>query len=187
MDWVGGRLTVHVPKLEHHGEKHATRVIPIFPEIRPYLDDAFALAGERGLDPTAPVINRYRDANANLRTQFNRIINRAADLDSLLNGPSEIKPWPRLFQNLRATRQTELAHEFPLHVVCAWIGNSQAVAKEHYLQVTDADFAKAAGSEKAPQKAQQKGAETSGKERQRGTAKTKTAEKFAISAVSESF
>jgi len=28
---------------------------------------------------------------------------------------------------------------------CAWIGNSRPVAAKHYLQVTDAHFAKAAG------------------------------------------
>jgi hypothetical protein len=53
-------------------------------------------------------------------------------------------PWPKLFQNLRASRETELAAEFPLHVVCAWIGNSAAIAQKHYLQVTDADFERAA-------------------------------------------
>ena len=81
-----------------------------------------------------PIITRYRDANANLRTQFERIIKRAG-----------LKPWPKLFHNLRATRQTELAEQFPMHVVCEWIGNSQAVAQEHYLRVTDEHFAKATG------------------------------------------
>src|SRR5262249_3123148 len=33
---------------------------------------------------------------------------------------------------------------YPMHVVCAWIGNSAAVAAAHYLQVVEADFAKAA-------------------------------------------
>jgi hypothetical protein len=42
-----------------------------------------------------------------------------------------------LFQNLRAARETELAETFPLHVVCAWLGNSRPVAMKHYLQVTD--------------------------------------------------
>src|SRR5262249_42219374 len=56
-----------------------------------------------------------------------------------------LKPWPKLFQNMRATRETELAQDYPLHVVCEWIGNSKAVATKHYLQVTDADFAKAQG------------------------------------------
>jgi len=31
----------------------------------------------------------------------------------------------------------------PLHVVCAWIGNSQPVAMKHYLQVTDDHFRQA--------------------------------------------
>jgi hypothetical protein len=30
-----------------------------------------------------------------------------------------------------------------MHVVCAWIGNSQAVAAKHYLQTTDEHFEKA--------------------------------------------
>ena len=30
-----------------------------------------------------------------------------------------------------------------MHVVCAWIGNSEAIAAKHYLQVTDADFEQA--------------------------------------------
>lgn len=35
--------------------------------------------------------------------------------------------------------------DFPAHVVCAWIGNSEAVARKHYLQLTDDHFAKAVG------------------------------------------
>ena len=34
----------------------------------------------------------------------------------------------------------ELAETYPLHVVCAWIGNSPRVAAEAYLQVTEAHF-----------------------------------------------
>jgi hypothetical protein len=51
-------------------------------------------------------------------------------------------PW----HNLWATRQTELSAEFPLHVVCYWMGNKQAVAAEHYLQVTEEDFRRGAKS-----------------------------------------
>ena len=49
-----------------------------------------------------PVITRYRDSNANLRTQLLRIIPRR-----------RLKPWPKLFQNLRASRATELAGRAP--------------------------------------------------------------------------
>lgn len=55
------------------------------------------------------------------------------------------RPWPKLFQNMRSSRETDLAAVFPIHVVCAWLGNSPAVARKHYLQVTDADFEKGSG------------------------------------------
>ncbi|MFM9063616.1 MAG: hypothetical protein ACKOOI_11390 [Pirellula sp.] len=45
----------------------------------------------------------------------------------------------------RASRQTELQREFPLHVVCSWLGNSPRIAQQSYLLVTEDDFAKAAG------------------------------------------
>ncbi len=49
----------------------------------------------------------------------------------------------KLWHNLRASRQTELCREHPEHVVCYWMGNSRSVAREHYLQVTDADIQRA--------------------------------------------
>ncbi len=91
------------------------------------------------------VITRYRECNANLRTQLERIIERAG-----------LKPWPKLFQNLRASLATELANEHPGHVAAAWLGHSTAVASKHYWQVTDADFARAtAPSAPVAQKAAQ--------------------------------
>ncbi|MFN9851733.1 MAG: hypothetical protein ACK57P_07945 [Planctomycetota bacterium] len=48
-------------------------------------------------------------------------------------------------QEERASRQTELQREFPLHVVCSWLGNSPRIAQQSYLLVTEDDFAKAAG------------------------------------------
>ena len=47
---------------------------------------------------------------------------------------------------MRASRETELVVDYPIHVVCAWIGNSPAVAAKHYLQVRDEDFDRAAKS-----------------------------------------
>jgi integrase len=127
VDWDRGRITVHSPKTEHHPGKDS-RTIPIFPELRPQLEEAF----ERAPEGAVYVISRYRDTNKNLRTRFERIIRRAG-----------LKPWPKLFVNLRSTRETELAESFPMHVVCEWIGNSQPVAMKHYLQVTDEHFARA--------------------------------------------
>ncbi len=83
------------------------------------------------------MIGRYRQG-ANLNPHFRRIIKRAG-----------LTPWERTWHNMRASRQTELAATFPLHTVCAWIGNTKAIAAGHYLQVTDADWARATGSEEA--------------------------------------
>jgi integrase len=127
VDWDRNRLRVPSPKTEHI-EGHESRIIPLFPELRGPLLEVFEQA-EPGVEH---VITRYRDGNQNLRTHFERIIRRAG-----------LEPWPKLFHNLRATRQTGLAETFPIHVVCKWIGNSAVVAKEHYLQVTDSHFRQA--------------------------------------------
>lgn len=135
IDWEGERMTIHASKTEHHDDG-GIRVVPIFPELRPYLDAVYFArleAEEAGRETSEFVITRYRHANVNLRTQLLKIIKRAG-----------LKPWPKLFQNLRSTRETELAATHPLYVVCEWIGNSKLIAQEHYLQVTDADFQKAA-------------------------------------------
>jgi hypothetical protein len=126
-------MVVYSPKTEHH-VGGASRVVPIFPELRRHLEDAWEIA-----QPGAVyVIARHREHNANLRTQLLRFIERAG-----------VKPWPKLFHNMRASRQTELAEEYPAHVVCEWMGNSQAVATKHYLQVTDDHFERACGTVKS--------------------------------------
>lgn len=71
-----------------------------------------------------------------------------------------LEVWPKLWHNLRATRETELAEQYPSRVACAWIGNSVQVAAKHYLQVTDEHFEMAC--EKAAHKAAQKPAKTTG-------------------------
>lgn len=81
-----------------------------------------------------------------------------------------LEPWPKLFHNLRASRQTELSESYPMHVVCAWLGNSTVVAMGHYLQVTDAHFEKAAldGAEKATQNPTRYAPESAGIGQNRG-------------------
>ena len=64
-----------------------------------------------------------------------------------------VSGWPRLFHSVkleeeRASPQTELQREFPLHVVCAWLGNSPRIAQQIYLPLTEDDFARAAGVKK---------------------------------------
>jgi integrase len=121
------RIVVTSPKTAHH-KGHESRVIPLFPEVALALNDVRSetTTGETFL------VTRYRCPNQNLRTQLGRIIQKAG-----------LTPWPKPFQNLRSTRETELMEHYPAHVVCAWIGNSEAVARKHYLQVTDPHFERA--------------------------------------------
>jgi len=97
----------------------------------PHLEAAWE-AAEPG---TEYVIDRYCNMGGNLRTQLRRIIKRAG-----------LAPWPRIFRNLRSSRQTELKETFPSHVVCKWIGNSPQVARKHYLQTTEEHFERATKS-----------------------------------------
>jgi integrase len=137
INWADGRFTVHSPKTEHHPGQD-TRQVPLFPELLPYLREAFE-AAEPG---TEYAITRYRRLNANLHTQLRRILWRAG-----------VDTWPRLFQNLRASCDTDLVARFPAHVCARWLGHTPQIAAKHYLQVTDADFLEAAGMVSDPGRA----------------------------------
>ncbi len=160
VDWDAGRIVVPSPKTEHHVGK-ASRTIPLFAELRPILTEAFDLAPDGAV---YVVDGNHREAantasgwrNCNLRTQFERIVKRAG-----------LQPWPRLFHAMRASRETELAKEYPIHVVTSWLGNTPRIALKHYLQVTDADFERAAevsekGGAQSAQNAAQPGRVASG-------------------------
>lgn len=118
IDWKRGRMAVHSPKT-------GKREVPIFPELRPYLVAAFRHAESLGKTSATDSVIGRGDGSTNWRTSLEKAICRAG-----------LKPWPKLFQNLRSTRETELMKSFPIAVVCAWLGNSPKVALKHYHQVT---------------------------------------------------
>ena len=125
--WDKGTFTVTSPKTAHHDGK-GERVVPIFPELLPLLEEAYDMAEEG----TQYVIQRYRNPTQNLRTHFQRIIRKAG-----------VEPWVKLWQNLRSSCATELADKYPEHVLTKWLGNTPKVAKEHYFQVTDEHWMRA--------------------------------------------
>jgi len=47
---------------------------------------------------------------------------------------------PFTFNDLRRTRDTIWHKEYPSHVVCAWMGHSEATARKHYLSVPDSYY-----------------------------------------------
>jgi integrase len=126
VDWHGGRFTLRVPKKEHI-DGHETRIVPLFPEIRPYLERAFDEAPSGTVHVLPKRFHKAGYAFAGIK----RAIEKAG-----------LKIWPKLFVNLRASRETELMRREPAHLVYAWIGNSREVAEDHYLMVTDADYAR---------------------------------------------
>jgi len=144
--WDRDRFIVHASKTEHHADG-GIRQVPIFPELLPYLRESFELA-----DPGAEYVIVGQRTTTNLRTHFTRLIKRAG-----------LTPWPKLFQNLRASRETELMQTYPVHAATRWIGNSPKVALDHYAIVREDDYRAAAEpSGEALQKAVQNAVQSGG-------------------------
>ena len=160
IDWERNRITVPSPKTDRY-DGRGSRTIPLFAELRPFLEEAFELAkpgqthvvgGDHLVKAQGP--NGWR--NCNLRTTFDKLVRRAG-----------LEPWPRLFHNLRSSRETELLDSFPVHVVALWMGHDAKVSLKHYAQTTDDHFDRAAGGAKngaleAQNQAQQNDVENGG-------------------------
>ncbi|MFO0936317.1 MAG: tyrosine-type recombinase/integrase [Gemmataceae bacterium] len=136
IDWNRNRLTIRSHKTERY-EGKATREIPLFPELRTFLMEA----GDKRDPDQTHVIGGDHLAKANrptgwkscnLRTAFSRLIKRAG-----------LKQWPRIFQNMRSSRETELLEQFAPHVVAKWMGHDVKVSMKHYAQTTDEHFERA--------------------------------------------
>jgi hypothetical protein len=80
------RMSIPEPKVEHH-EGRGIRSCPIFPELRPILDEAFEIFGDKSEYVVAAP--QYRAAantamgwkNSNLRTEMTRLLRRAGISD----------------------------------------------------------------------------------------------------------
>jgi integrase len=144
IDWdrTHGVMHVRSPKTEHHPGRES-RIVPLFGILRPHLERAFHAAPDGAVHVVSEAMRKAALGpsgwrNSNLRKPFAQIIKRAG-----------MKPWPRLFHNLRSSRETELMAVHPPHDVCTWIGNSLAIAQRHYLQVTRASIASAVAESSA--------------------------------------
>lgn len=104
-----------------------TRVCPIFPELMPHIRRAREMA-----PAGAEFVQTRYTAQANIGTTFAKIVERAG-----------LVPWERLFQNLRATRETELMAAYPAKDVSSWLGNSAPVAMKHYAMSMQDSFNRA--------------------------------------------
>ena len=135
VDFSLSRMTITAPKMEHH-DGGGVRVCPLFPRVREALE-GLERVGEYVVNKPGycEAANTEKGwANANLRTQFLKQLAKA-----------DVKPWPRLFHSMRASCETEVEREFGRPAACAWLGNTEAVAKEHYLMVFEDDWQRATG------------------------------------------
>ncbi|MCS7020419.1 MAG: site-specific integrase [Gemmataceae bacterium] len=125
IDLTNGRMLVHAPKTARHRGKES-RIIPIFPELRPYLEQLLA---SRPVEPSDFVITRYT-SQAALRNALYRHYRRLG-----------LRPWPKPFQNMRASRATELVNHFNPKICNEWMGHTEQIANQCYRMVTDEHFA----------------------------------------------
>ena len=127
------RVRVFSPKLHHH-EHLCEREVAMFPKV---LEELNKLRSIPGKGDREYVINNYSTRkNVNLVTPLNVIAERAG-----------IGKIVRPFDNMRASRATEIAREFGAQAESVWLGHSKEVAKDCYLMVTDVDYTKAAGED----------------------------------------
>jgi hypothetical protein len=103
--------------------------------FHPTLNEAFEIFGDKSEYVVAAP--QYRAAantamgwkNANLRSELLRLLRRAG-----------VSGCPRLFHSMRASRQTELQREFPLHDVCSRLAKSQRRDWESKVGMFKDDF-----------------------------------------------
>ena len=114
-------------------------MVPLFPELRKELD--CLLLQYKNVESCEFVINRYRDPNTNLGTQFARIVKMAG-----------MEPIKRPFDNMRMSRSNEVYATWGAFKESQWIGHSSRVRADHYLMMTDEDFNDAANWTKEPTK-----------------------------------
>ena len=140
IDWERKRIRIPSPKTEVHNKSY--RMAPILPEILPHLERLFDAAPKGSLF----IFERLRERESRRRAEkgFWSALNLRTALQKKL-AKAGIVPWPKLWHNLRASAETDLARRFSLASVTAWLGNSPKVAATNYLMVTDEDFDRAAG------------------------------------------
>jgi integrase len=128
INFVEKRFVVRSPKTKRY--QSGIRVVPLFPELLEHFEDMRELAPE--FDPQKPETSLVFGGKPLNQQKLPEVIAKAG-----------IKPWTKVWMNLRATRATELAATHPEHVVVAWLGHTPQVAREHYLRVTEMDFERA--------------------------------------------
>lgn len=130
-------------KIRVRSSKTGTRFIPLFPELQPLLSQHFheAPEGATHVITAVKITDCIRDA-----------VNKSGAL-----------MWPRVTHNMRGSCQTDLEDRFPTHVVCSWMGNSESIARDHYLKAHEEHFAMATVLRDVEERATQRATKNAGK------------------------
>lgn len=124
--WDDGKLLVRSTKTQHN-EGCEIRFTPIR-DVRYHLEDARQTAESTA--PDSALITRFSRSNSNLDKPFREIIESAG-----------MRPWDKLFQNLRSSCETQWLKEGArADLVANWIGHSVKVQRKNYVQETNDDI-----------------------------------------------
>jgi integrase len=128
-----GTLTVRSPKTARF-EGQASREVPIFPEVVPFLQNVW----DAELDDSLifPNMQGTRTAIANGLARLCRRV--------------QVLMWPKPFVNMRASCERDLLKRYPIDAVAAWMGHSPEIALRHYNRVAREREAQAASYLNAP-------------------------------------
>ena len=119
--------TINPRESAGYGQK-GVRDIPIDPLLR----EALLKIGPGAPEDRGAL--RVTSATTNMRKMLLTAVLRAG-----------LKPWPRLFQNLRASCEMDWADWAGHHAAAAWIGHSLAISAKHYVRVRGDHFEKVTG------------------------------------------
>lgn len=132
INWAANTILVRSPKTEHH-EGKAERLVPIFPQV------AKLLLSQAEVVPTGTVY---------VFPQLRKHTNTATTVKKMV-AAAGFECWPKFWNSLRASCETDLMDEYGLRKACAWIGNSPAVAMKHYALMRKSDFLDVGGKSDA--------------------------------------
>jgi integrase len=121
VDWNAHTITIRSKKTKRN-KNGGVRLCPIsWPDVLPTLKAAYARREADDASIVRPI------AGPTLRRRVIQWIGRAG-----------LEKWPQLLVNFRRSAVTDAADHFPSHVVAAWFGHSEAIAKAHYRMETAA-------------------------------------------------
>ena len=137
--WQEKWFWIHSSKTEHHEGKDK-RQFPLFPELERRFQELYDTLPE-GCDdlifPEESAIPPVISPKKSLASWIQKVANRGG-----------VDLWQKPFQNCRSSRDTELRKMFPEYLVNRWIGHTQQVAEDHYIQNLKNDFIDACTAEK---------------------------------------